>query len=597
MFEFLRKGASSIFAKIFLAIIVIVFVFWGIGSFTDYQKEIVAEVNRDKITLSQYQEYYNFKYSQLKQTLGDISQEDLQKMKFKDNVLEELIELKLLEQMAKKYSIKVTEEELRLAITHIPVFQEKGNFSKEKYQNFLRSLNLTPKTFEKLIRSELLRQKLFNLLSAPIIVSKFEVINFYNFQNQKLEFLEFSLPISICAKEVKWTEEELESFFHAHRDRYVEDEKVRLAYLFLPYKGDVEITEDELKRYYQENLGRFKEPHRVKLRRILVPGKGEQALTQAKEIRNALKEIKDFDKYVKQRGEWLELDALPEDMRNLLRGAKPGDIFGPIEGREGYLILGVEEIKPERYLKFEEVRPRIISELKDRKIRERVRAEANNLYAKIIAEDGLIKWANKQQVKLEETPYLTFEEIAKFFMSRDIAQNILKRQQGETVSPLETEKGFYIVQIMEKRPKRNLSYNEAKKQVIEDFIAERARTICEKRAQEFINKAKKETNIKKLGEEMGFIVKMHRASRRDLPEVISGRGAPGLIENFHWIRNDLKIFAILSIEETEEKPGDNELNLYRNMLLELKRQRFLNDLLQKERSKAKVKIYPLFQQL
>ena len=31
MFEFLRKGASSLVTKIILAVITIVFVFWGIG--------------------------------------------------------------------------------------------------------------------------------------------------------------------------------------------------------------------------------------------------------------------------------------------------------------------------------------------------------------------------------------------------------------------------------------------------------------------------------------------------------------------------------------------------------------------------------------
>lgn len=597
MFEFLRKGASSIFAKIFLAIIIIVFVFWGIGSFTDYRKDIVAEVNRDKITLAQYQEYYNFKYSQLKQTLGDISQDDLQKMKFKDSVLEELVELKLLEQMAERYGVKVTEEELKYAITHTPAFQERGAFSQTKYQNFLRSLNLTQRTFEGLIRADLLRQKLFNLLSAPIIVSNSEVANFYSFFNQNLEILEFSLPISVCAREVKWTEDELQNFFHTHRDKYVEEEKVKLVYLFIQFRGDVEITEEELKSYYQENIGRFREPHRMKLRRILIPGKGEEALNRAKELRSSLKDIRDFDKHSKEKGEWLDLDSFPEELKNILRGAKSGDILGPFEVRDGYLILGVEEVRPERYLRFEEVRSRIISELKERKIKQSVKGKANELYAKIVAEDSLLKWASKHNTKLEETAYLSLEELAKFFMSRDIAQSVFKKNKGDTLSPIETERGVYIVQILDKKPKRNLSYEEAKIKIKEDYISEKARGICERKAQELLEKAKQESNIKKLGEEMGFSVKLNRVLRRDLPEMIAGKGKPGVIENYYWLGRDIKVYAILSIEDPAEKLKNDEIALYRQMLLEFKRQRFLTDLLKEERSRAKVKIYPLFQQL
>lgn len=597
MFDLFRKSVSSVFGKIFLAVIIIVFVFWGIGSFTDYRKEIVAEVNRDKITLSQFQEYYNFKYTQLKQTLGDISQEDLQKMRLKETVLEELIEQKLIEQIAKKYGIRVTDEELKLAITHTPAFQEKGSFNPARYQSFLRSLNLTPKAFEELIRADILRQKLANLISAPIIVSEMEVDAYYNFQNQKLEVLELSLPFSVCAREVRWTEGELESFFHARRDRYVEDEKVKLAYLFIPYKGEVEVTEEELKRYYQENIERFKEPYRVKVRRILIAGKGEEALNRAREIRTALKELKDFDRFSGQKGEWVEVDVLPEELKNLIRVAKVGDILGPLEGKDGYLILGIEEVKQERYLKYEEVRSRLLSELKEQKIKARVKAKANEFFAKIIAEDGLVKWADKNNAKLEETSFLTTEELSKFFMSRDTAKNIIKKQRGDTLPPIETGRGVYIVQILEKQPKRNLTFNEAKNMVKEDFIAEKAKTLCEAKAQEFINKSKNERDLGRFAEVAGFQVKFMKALRRDLPEMLNNRGVPGLIESYSWMGRDLKMFAILSIEDPPEKPKDEEKRIYRQILLEYKRHKSWMDLLQKERSKAKVKIYPVFQQL
>ena len=49
MLSQLRKFSSSIFAKIFLGIIIIPFVFWGMGSsFTSGNKNVVVVINKEK---------------------------------------------------------------------------------------------------------------------------------------------------------------------------------------------------------------------------------------------------------------------------------------------------------------------------------------------------------------------------------------------------------------------------------------------------------------------------------------------------------------------------------------------------------------------
>ena len=59
MLRLMRKQAGSWLIKILLGAIVIVFVFWGVGSFREQRGGRVALVNGDQITQDEYRETYN----------------------------------------------------------------------------------------------------------------------------------------------------------------------------------------------------------------------------------------------------------------------------------------------------------------------------------------------------------------------------------------------------------------------------------------------------------------------------------------------------------------------------------------------------------
>lgn len=597
MFDFLRKGATSLFAKLFLAVIVIVFVFWGIGYYGISDRGILAEVNGEKINLKEFQEYYNFKFLQLKQVFGEASREDLEKMKFKDLVLQDLIRIKLTQKLAQDLGLKVTQEEINFAISQLPAFQQEGRFNPSGYLTFLREIGLTPATFEKMIRADLLEQKLKGLLMATILVSQDEVLEFARFYNQKLTLQEYTLSIDACQRDVRWDEKTLESYFNAHRDLYVEEEKVKISYYALPIAGEVEVREEEIKNYYAQNINRFREPFKVKLRRIVVPAHDPEAQKKAQETRGKIKDLKDFAVFGSKTSEWFEDQALPEELKNILKIAKKGDILGPIKTSQGYMILGVEEVQPERVAKLEEVKEKILSEIKKVKLREKVKNQANELYTKIITENGLKRWAEKNQVKLVETGYLTKEELSKLFNSQEVGNKVFKQGKGDYLSPLETEKAIYLVEILDKRPKRNLTFEEAKEKVKGDFLKEKGKEICEGRVKGFLVKAKGTGNPPQLAQEMGFQVQTREVLRKDSPEILVFRGKPGLIEEPVSTGEAIKIYYIQKIEDSPQNPSPEELKGFRNTLLEMKREEVLKRYLEGYQKRAKIKVYPLFKQI
>jgi len=595
MFEFLRKGATSLFAKIFLAIIIIVFVFWGIGYFDTSSKEVVAEVNGEKINLQEFQEFYHYKYLQMKQTFGELSEEDLKQMKFKELVLQDLIQLKLLTALSKELGLKVTKEEVELALSQMPFFQEKGTFEPRKYQLFLRELGLRPSTFEELLKADLLKQKLQGLVLAPVLVSKDEVEEYGRFMKERVIFLEALLPLSSCESEVKVDEASLESYFNAHRDRYVEEERIKLAYYVLPIKGEVEVSEEEIKNYYMQNLNRFKEAFKVKLRRLLIPGEDSHALSKAQELKATLKTLKDFERYQVKKGEWFEGEALSPELREFLKKAKSGDILGPFKVSQGYLIVGVEEINPERVPKLEEVREQVLKELKKSKLRERTLSQANELYTRIVAENGLKRWAEKNGKSLQETNYLTLDELSKVVFSREVARHIFKHGKGEYFSPLEVGEAFYLLEVLDKKPKRNLNFSEARGLVLKDFLSEKGKAICEGKLKTLIERVKGEEDFEKQASLQGFQIQRKESLRKDLPLPLKGVGKPGLIKEPMTEPKEMKLYYILKLEETKEPLSKDEFQSFQRELLEWKREFVLKGLFEDYQKKAKIKVYPLFQ--
>ncbi|MCS7278620.1 MAG: SurA N-terminal domain-containing protein [Thermodesulfobacteriaceae bacterium] len=604
MFDFLRKGATSLLAKIFLAVIIIVFIFWGIGTFTSEKKDWVAKVDGITISSKEFQEYYQFQTFQLKQTFGELSSEELKKLKIKEQVLENLIKMKLLEREAEKVGIKITSPEVGLAISQFPLFREANQFDPNKYHSVLRSLGISPSFFEKLVKFDLLEKKLTLILTTPLLVSSKEAEEFLNYSHQTLVLEELSLPLSKCKVWVNYSEKDLENYFLTHRNLYVEEEKVKLALYLLPYQREVKLEPEEIKKYYQENLERFKQPFKIKLRRITVSGADEKALLEAQKTRDQIKGLKDFEKFGIKKGDWFEEQALPEEIRNLLKKAQTGEIVGPVKIGTNYFILGVEEVKPERVLSLKEIESEIRKELISEKIKNLTKSKAHSLYQEIIKENGLTNWAKKTQVQLVETDFLGKEGVKKILGSSEGILKVFQSNKGDFLSPLEVPpKGIVFVEIIDKKPPKNLSFEEAKGRVKEDYLNIKGKEICENKIKKFTSNQSLSLRAEEIKKE-GFQIRTYRVLRKEIGKLFSptfskeifSMGSKGFIKDPFWDGEEIKIFMIKEIYPFEKKTYlSEELELTVSNLLEEKRRVFFNQWYQELRKKAQVKVSPDFE--
>ena len=129
MLDVMRKNAGSWMVKVILGAIVVVFVFWGVGSWTSHQEGIVATVNGEAISRQDYSNEYNRLTDQVRQNFGaSLTDEMLKSLQLGTQAMNQLIDRLLLKQAAARLDLRVPDEELVRSIRSLPAFQSGGVF-------------------------------------------------------------------------------------------------------------------------------------------------------------------------------------------------------------------------------------------------------------------------------------------------------------------------------------------------------------------------------------------------------------------------------------------------------------------------------------
>ena len=148
MLDKLRNFSKGKLAAVLVAIIIIPFVFWGMGSvFSGGNTNSVAKINNHNVSTKDFMNFIN--KSKIK---PEIIRENLD-----NNVLEQLltqlISMNLIDIEIKNLKIKISHKDLAFKIKKQEIFHdENNNFSRVKYEKFLLKNNLSVTDFEQNIR-------------------------------------------------------------------------------------------------------------------------------------------------------------------------------------------------------------------------------------------------------------------------------------------------------------------------------------------------------------------------------------------------------------------------------------------------------------
>ena len=209
----LRDFSRSKLAGVLIAIIIIPFVFWGMGSvFSGGNANNVAKIDNKNISTQDFIEYVNS---------SRINPDDLRNNLDKnilEEILSQIISLQLLKMEIDDASLIISDQILFNKIIKDKKFQENNKFSRIKYEKFLLENNSSAVEYEAKLKDSELQADLFQYISGGVISPKFYTKN---------KYLEETKKINV---------------------KYINLEKL--------YKS--EFTKDEIEKYINDNIEELK---------------------------------------------------------------------------------------------------------------------------------------------------------------------------------------------------------------------------------------------------------------------------------------------------------------------------------------------------
>ena len=213
MINSLRNFAKTKFAGLLVFIMIIPFVFWGMGGmFSSGNTNNVAKINNKNISTQDFINHIN-QSNIPEQTI----RENLDK-----NIIEELlstlVSTTLLDLEVKDFNIFISENTLfRMIKSNQNFHDDNGNFERIKYEKFLLENNQSAPGFEARLRNRELQKSLFDFVGAGTVSPNFLVKKLYNDENRNLEIEFIDLSV-FYKKKSAITDQDLENFVSENKD-------------------------------------------------------------------------------------------------------------------------------------------------------------------------------------------------------------------------------------------------------------------------------------------------------------------------------------------------------------------------------------------
>ena len=214
MISSFRNFAKTKFAGLLVFIMIIPFVFWGMGGmFSSGNTNNIAKVNEKNISTEEFIDYLNNSGVPQEYIRENLDKEIIQEL------LAGLISSTLLDLEIEKLNISISKDTLSKQIkTNKNFLDENGNFQRIKYEKFLLENNQSAAGFELRLKKREEQKNLFDYIGAGTISPKFLSKKLYIEENKKLE-IEFLNLKNLYAKKEEITDREINEFIKKNNDQ------------------------------------------------------------------------------------------------------------------------------------------------------------------------------------------------------------------------------------------------------------------------------------------------------------------------------------------------------------------------------------------
>jgi peptidyl-prolyl cis-trans isomerase D len=394
MLERIREGSQGPWAMGILALVILSFVFAGVGSYINSSASVAAaNVNGEEIGLDELERAYQNERSRMESQFGEafatLASDTAYLQNFRQGILERLIGEKLLDQAAQEFGLRVSDEQIKLAIVSMKEFQIDGQFDNDRYLALLRQAGFQTNDFRDYMRVDMVRRQLSQSLMGTEFALVGEAKAAYLMQQQTRDIRYLNIPASKFVDQVNISDEEVLDFYQSNISQFDTQQKVSLSYVELildDLLSSIEVTDDELAEYYQQNLFDYRTDEERQVAHILFESaeedeaiaiKAEQVLAKIQSGENFAELAKTFssDTFSAENGGdlgWFGKGIMDPDFEEAAFSlADKDDVSDVVKSEFGYHIIKLTDVKLEQVNAFKNVKQEIIVKVKKVKAEER----------------------------------------------------------------------------------------------------------------------------------------------------------------------------------------------------------------------------------
>lgn len=376
MLGIIRDKATGWIAGIIVGALVLSFAFWGVSSYFGQGGDVnVASVNGTDINLKTFQKSFYTLRKQMQSVLQDDALTLEEEAFVKEETLKRLIETEVINQLIEDNGLRITNAKVVETIKNLDFFKDDDGFDRDKYERSIISMGMEPVYFEAQLRMDLLSEQLQAGLSESLFVLDSELNDVVRLKTQTRDLTYSIIELASFIDESENVDSEIEAFYKANPQRFVDPEKVKIEYLELDVNDlakTITADEESLRTYYNNNKDNYDVAEQrsitklfVKTGEITADDKVKESTEEEKAkakavIESALAMVKEgktfeevIEKFSKEGKGALEFSEhafmtrgiTDKAVEDFLFGSDEGEISDVIESRTGFNIVKVGEIK------------------------------------------------------------------------------------------------------------------------------------------------------------------------------------------------------------------------------------------------------------
>ncbi|MCX8580616.1 SurA N-terminal domain-containing protein [Gilliamella sp. B3482] len=620
MMEKIRTAANSLVVKIIFAIIILCFIFTGVGflGFGGSSRNVndeqlyIAKVDGEGIGRAQFE-------TQVKQQLNNIKGGDASFIKMvRRSVLAQQIDNYLAYQFSQKIHAAISNERVKNFIKKQKVFFVNGKFDNQNYLNLLAENGFTPDSYAEILKTSLQQEQVIDaLVKTSFVLPSDSEINLLQNQTRKIYAAKVDSSIDDM-KDVNITEEDERKYYDEHQNEFLKKDRVKLKYIYNS-KDDIaktiKVTDDDIKKEYEQNLKKYSYPAKKEFSAIFVTDK-EQADKIVKELssganfQNIAESLNQNNNNISAYGKngslgwFVDDDSLPEFFKkaNL---KKVNQISKPIPTDDGFIIIKLDGLVPSKTMDFDYASILIYENLSKQKLQNEFNVIEDKMKNALSQSPKSIEeLSEKTGLPVQTTDWTSYKEISTIMIHPEISDLVFSEEMianGQStlnisdLIPVERSNGSYdfIVQVTDYRPEGVAPFDEVK----EDINRKLYKDISENRFKANVENLLNELNTTGKSDKISFSNKyvLHRDSTDldkkvvdmvfNLEPSISGRKSNRF--NAEFLEDNTAYIVVITDVDTPKEYQDISAELLPLSIADT-HYYFADDI----RSKAKIEIMP-----